>query len=129
MRGWGNSNFWGRLCGKAKGRNVPRGPDRMTALRKVVITAAGRGTRQYPATNVIQKEMLPIVDVDGLTRPAIQILCQEALHSGIEEIGIVVNPGGDHHLRQHFQPLTSERRDWYRGKEWALRESDQLAAL
>ena len=37
-------------------------------VRKAVITAAGRGTRMFPATRAIQKEMLPIIDQDGKTR-------------------------------------------------------------
>ena len=48
-------------------------------VRKAVITAAGRGTRMYPATTTIQKEMLPLMDVDGLCRPVIQIIIEEAL--------------------------------------------------
>ena len=31
----------------------------MTRIRKGVITAAGRGTRQYPASQTVQKELFP----------------------------------------------------------------------
>ena len=41
----------------------------MAKVRKAVITAAGRGTRQYPASTAVQKEMFPMVDRDGLTKP------------------------------------------------------------
>ncbi|NDK15243.1 MAG: nucleotidyl transferase, partial [Armatimonadetes bacterium] len=61
----------------------------MQKVRKAVITAAGRGTRQYPASTTVQKEMFPLVDRDGITKPAIQIIAEEALDSGIEEICIV----------------------------------------
>ncbi|MCX7597509.1 MAG: sugar phosphate nucleotidyltransferase [Armatimonadetes bacterium] len=98
-------------------------------VRKAVITAAGRGTRQYPATNVVQKELLPIVDVDGLTRPALQIIVAEALAAGIEEIGIVVGPANGEAIRQHFQPLRPADRELYAGKGWALREADRLAQM
>ena len=57
----------------------------MSKVRKAVITAAGRGTRMYPATTTIQKEMLPIMDRDGICKPAIQIIIEEALDSGIDE--------------------------------------------
>ena len=57
--------------------------DEMAKVRKAVITAAGRGTRMYPATTTIQKEMLPIMDIDGICKPAIQIIIEEALDSGI----------------------------------------------
>ena len=57
----------------------------MPKVRKAVITAAGRGTRQYPASSAVQKEMFPLVDRDGLTKPVIQIIGEECIESGIEE--------------------------------------------
>ena len=65
----------------------------MAKVRKAVITAAGRGTRQYPASTAVQKEMFPLVDRDGLTKPVIQIIGEEAIDSGIEEICIITQPG------------------------------------
>jgi len=47
-------------------------------IKKAVITAAGRGTRQYPASSAVQKEMFPMVDRDGLTKPVIQIIGEAA---------------------------------------------------
>ena len=58
-------------------------------ISKAVITAAGRGARQYPASDTVQKAMLPIVDRDGLTKPVLQIIAEEAIESGIEEICVV----------------------------------------
>jgi UTP--glucose-1-phosphate uridylyltransferase len=101
----------------------------MTSVRKAVITAAGRGTRQYPATNTIQKEMLPIVDCDGVTKPAIQIICEEALQSGIGAICIVVNPGADVQIRRHFQPLSGSQRQSMAGKPGVIAQSDRLAEI
>ncbi|HEV8190418.1 MAG TPA: sugar phosphate nucleotidyltransferase [Ktedonobacterales bacterium] len=98
-------------------------------VRKAVITAAGRGTRQYPASTTVQKEMFPLVDVDGLTKPTIQIIAEEALAAGIEEICIVTSPGDDEMYRRHFHGLTGELLPAFAGKEWALRESEQLARL
>ena len=65
----------------------------MAKVRKAVITAAGRGTRQYPASSAVQKEMFPMVDRDGLTKPVIQIIAEEAFAGGIEEICVVCAPG------------------------------------
>jgi UTP--glucose-1-phosphate uridylyltransferase len=101
----------------------------MRAVRKAVITAAGRGTRQYPATSVVQKEMLPLVDRDGLTKPVVQIIAEEALEAGIEEICLVVSPGDEHQFRQHFRAITEEILPAFAGKEWALRESEKLARI
>jgi UTP--glucose-1-phosphate uridylyltransferase len=99
------------------------------SIRKAVITAAGRGTRQYPATNVVQKELLPVVDLDGLSRPALQIIVGEALAAGIREVGIVVGPDTEEAIRRHFQPMGEAGLRAYAGKGWALRETERLAAM
>ncbi len=65
-------------------------------VRKAVIPAAGLGTRFLPATKAIPKEMLPIVDV-----PTIQLVIEEAVAAGIEEI-IVVNGRGKGAIEDHF---------------------------
>lgn len=98
-------------------------------VRKAVITAAGRGTRQYPASTTVQKEMFPLVDIDGLTKPTIQIIAEEALEAGIEEICIVAAPGDAEMYRQHFRSLSTDLLPAFAGKDWALRESQQLAHL
>ena len=77
-------------------------------IRKAVITAAGRGTRMYPATTTIQKEMFPVMDVDGICKPAIQIIIEEALDSGIEEICLVVNPHNRAQIENHFSTPSLE---------------------
>jgi UTP--glucose-1-phosphate uridylyltransferase len=98
-------------------------------VRKAVITAAGRGTRQYPASSTVQKEMFPLVDVDGLTKPTIQIIAEEALAAGIDAICIVTSPGDEEMYHRHFQGLSEDLLPAFSGKEWALRESEQLARL
>jgi UTP--glucose-1-phosphate uridylyltransferase len=65
-------------------------------LRKAVIPVAGLGTRFLPATKVVPKELLPIVDV-----PSIQYVVQEAVDAGIEEIIFVTGRGKDG-IEDHF---------------------------
>jgi UTP--glucose-1-phosphate uridylyltransferase len=67
-----------------------------TRIRKVVIPAAGLGTRFLPATKAVPKELLPIVDV-----PTIQYIVEEALAAGIKDI-IVVNGRGKGAIEDHF---------------------------
>jgi UTP--glucose-1-phosphate uridylyltransferase len=98
----------------------------MSKVRKAVITAAGRGTRMFPATTTIQKEMLPLMDVDGLTKPAIQIIIEEALESGIEEVCLVVNHHNRAQIESHFQPLSQDEMRLFKGKDWALLESAKI---
>jgi UTP--glucose-1-phosphate uridylyltransferase len=66
-------------------------------VRKAVILAAGMGTRMLPSSKVIPKEILPVVDT-----PAIQVVVEEAVASGIEEVIFVVSPGKDLVL-EHFK--------------------------
>src|SRR5438309_12110968 len=65
-------------------------------LRKVVVPAAGLGTRFLPATKAIPKEMLPIVDV-----PTIQLIVEEAVRAGAQQV-IVVNGRGKTAIEDHF---------------------------
>jgi UTP--glucose-1-phosphate uridylyltransferase len=61
-------------------------------IKKAVIPAAGFGTRLFPATKVVKKELFPIIDQDGRVKPVIQLIVEEAISAGIEEIGIIVQP-------------------------------------
>jgi UTP-glucose-1-phosphate uridylyltransferase/mevalonate kinase len=58
--------------------------------RKVLIPAAGFGTRLFPATKATRKELFPVIGRDGIARPAILILVEEAFDSGAESVCIVV---------------------------------------
>lgn len=53
-------------------------------IRKAVIPAAGLGTRFFPVTKSIPKEMLPIVN-----KPVIHFVVEEAIISGIDDIIII----------------------------------------
>jgi len=101
----------------------------MGKVRKAVITAAGRGTRQYPASTAVQKEMFPLVDRDGLTKPVIQIIGEECIDSGIEEICIITQPGEEQQYRDYFKRMTDVDARSFRGKDWAILESEKLGAF
>src|SRR5690606_103904 len=59
-------------------------------VRKAVIPAAGFGTRLFPASKATKKELFPIIDMDGIAKPAILLIVEEALSAGIEEVCIIV---------------------------------------
>jgi UTP--glucose-1-phosphate uridylyltransferase len=65
-------------------------------VRKAVFPAGGLGTRFLPATKVIPKEMLALVD-----KPIIQYGVEEAISSGIEHI-IIVTGRGKGAMEDHF---------------------------
>ncbi|NWG15718.1 MAG: GHMP kinase [Chloroflexi bacterium] len=61
-----------------------------TKVRKALIPAAGFGTRLFPATKATKKELFPVVDHDGIAKPAILIIVEEALEAGLDEVIIIV---------------------------------------
>ncbi len=65
----------------------------MPKVRKAVIPAAGFGTRLFPASKATKKELFPIVDRDGIAKPAILLIIEEALEAGIEEVIVIVQEG------------------------------------
>lgn len=65
-------------------------------IRKIVIPAAGFGTRFLPATKAQPKEMLPIVD-----KPIIQYIVEEAVQAGIEEV-ILITGSNKRSIEDHF---------------------------
>ena len=65
-------------------------------ITKVVIPAAGFGTRFLPQTKAMPKEMLPVVD-----KPVIQYVVEEAVHSGVDNI-IIVTGANKRAIEDHF---------------------------
>lgn len=59
-------------------------------VRKAVVPAAGFGTRLFPATKAIKKELFPIIDRDGRIKPVMLAIVEEALSAGIEDVCVVV---------------------------------------
>ena len=72
-------------------------------IKKAVIPAAGFGTRLFPATKVVKKELFPIIDKDGRAKPVIQVIVEEAVKGGIEEIGIVTQPDDKEIFASYFE--------------------------
>jgi UTP--glucose-1-phosphate uridylyltransferase len=68
----------------------------MTRVRKAVFPVGGLGTRFLPATKVMPKEMLAVVD-----KPLIQYAVEEARAAGVEEF-ILVNGRGKEAIEDHF---------------------------
>ncbi len=98
-------------------------------IKKAIITAAGKGTRQYPATNAVQKELFPLIDRDGIAKPTIQIIVEEVLSAGIEDIAIIVQPGGEKQFKAHFQGLRKSEKKAFDNKPWGLAQSDLLEKM
>ncbi|MEL6494088.1 MAG: sugar phosphate nucleotidyltransferase [Cyanobacteria bacterium J06623_7] len=97
-------------------------------VRKAIIPAAGFGTRMYPATKALKKELLPIVDRDGRAKPIILAIIEEAVSAGIEEIGIVVQQS-DRDLFQEVLKSPPQRSLWAKLSAVNRQYSQYLAEL
>ena len=93
-------------------------------VKKVVIPAAGFGTRFLPATKASPKEMLPIVD-----KPIIQHVVEQAVAAGVEQVIIVTGwhkRAIEDHFDRHFELESRLEKD---GKEEQLREIRKISDL
>lgn len=84
----------------------------MAKIKKVVIPAAGLGSRFYPLTKAQPKEMLPILD-----KPVIHYVVEEAVASGIKEILIIVGKGKDS-IINYFDRHELDKLDTYGIKDF-----------
>ena len=86
-------------------------------IKKVVIPAAGFGTRFLPQTKAMPKEMLPIVD-----KPVIQYVVEEAASAGIEDV-IIVTGYTKRSIEDHFDsPNADLVKNLEMGKKYNLLE-------
>ncbi len=93
-------------------------------IKKVVIPAAGFGTRFLPATKAMPKEMLPVVD-----KPIIQYVVEEAVEAGIEDV-IIVTGSHKRSVEDHFDyPFELEQLLIKSHKEKELAEVRRIASL
>jgi UTP--glucose-1-phosphate uridylyltransferase len=98
-----------------------------TRISKVVIPAAGLGTRFLPATKATPKEMLPVVD-----KPAIQYVVEEAVAAGLSDV-LMITGRNKRALEDHFdRNYELEEALTHKGDESRLakvKESNDLATM
>ena len=76
---------------------------RPVSIRKAVIPVAGLGTRMFPYTKAVPKTFLPVVTPEGVAKPVIQAIVEEALSAGVEEVALVIQPEDEGRFRSYFQ--------------------------
>jgi len=65
-------------------------------IQKAVITSAGPDQRKLP--------MQTLIDRDGTEKSVLEILIEEVISAGIQEIGVVINPGDEDSYRKIAGP-------------------------
>jgi UTP--glucose-1-phosphate uridylyltransferase len=71
-------------------------------VRKAVIPIAGLGTRHFPASHAVKKELFPVVGPDGIARALFHYHLLELEAAGIEQICIIVQSGEDEMVRGYL---------------------------
>lgn len=72
-------------------------------VRKAVVPVAGLGTRLFPASLAVKKELFPVVGPDGIARALLHYHLLDLDAAGFEEICIIVQPGEEETIRTYVQ--------------------------
>lgn len=78
------------------------------SVRKAVIPLAGYGTRIFPATKAMKKGFAPVVDKDGMLKPALFIMLEELFDAGIEDVCLIIGEDEQDEYDRLFAPVSPE---------------------
>jgi UTP--glucose-1-phosphate uridylyltransferase len=98
-------------------------------VRKAVVPAAGLGTRHFPASHAVKKELFPVVGPDGVARAMIHYHLLELVQAGIEEICVIVQPGDDQAIRAYLKGPGDDYRRRLEKYPELLAEAQQMRDL
>ena len=99
---------------------------KLRSVRKAVIPIAGLGTRHFPASHAVKKELFPVVGPDGIARALFHYHLLELDAAGIEEICIIVQPGEDEMVRAYLRGPDGDYLKRLEKYPALLREAEQM---
>jgi len=95
-------------------------------IRKAVVPIAGLGTRHFPASHAVKKELFPVVGPDGIGRALLHYHLTALEAAGIEAICIIVQPGEDALVRAYLDGPGDEYLKRLAKYPELLREAEQM---
>ena len=95
-------------------------------VRKAVIPIAGLGTRHFPASHAVKKELFPVVGADGIARALFHYHLLELEAAGIEAVCIIVQPGEDEMVRDYLRGPDDNYLKRLEKHPALLREAEQM---
>ena len=98
-------------------------------VRKAVIPIAGLGTRHFPASHAVKKELFPVVGADGIARALFHYHLLELEAAGIGEICIIVQPGEEQMVRDYLRGPDDSYLKRLEKYPALLREAEQMRSF
>ena len=79
-------------------------------VKRAIIPLAGFGTRVFPETKCVRKCFMPLLDADGLLKPALLIMLENLFDAGIEDVCLIIGEDERDDFERFFEPLPEEHR-------------------
>ena len=97
--------------------------------QKAIVPIAGLGTRHFPASHAVKKELFPVVGPDGIGRALLHYHLRALEVAGIEAICIIVQPGEDALVRAYLDGPGDEYLKRLAKYPELLHEAEQMRGL
>jgi UTP--glucose-1-phosphate uridylyltransferase len=104
-------------------------PEPPLVVRKALVPMAGLGTRLFPASHAVKKELFPIVGPDGIARALLHYHLRDLAAAGLTDVCLVVQPGEAPHVRAYLQGPDGQYRRRLATHPALVRELDEMRAL